>query len=173
MSELKLLRRLTRRPRLRLFVEPDPSPQLVRVENRPAMVYSVHVVNRGGQTARGCTAMLERIEYWNGAQWLRHPGFGLALQLPWRAVGARSQIDLASGAVSDGLPLVMAFRGERLVRIVTPLRISSGILLEYPPGEYRLTVRVRAEGKPESAVVGRIQVRYDGEWDRIRIRHAR
>lgn len=167
------VRRLARQAKLRLFVEPESAPQLVRMGNLFAMVYSIRLGNVGGHGASSCRAQLERIEYWNGAHWQSHPGFGLPLPLSFHAMGTRSWIELTPGSVSDDLPLVYAFRGDKKLRVATPLQIVSGILLEYPAGRYRFTVRAHAEGRPEPSATRRFEVGFDGDWETIEVVEAR
>jgi hypothetical protein len=49
------------------------------------------------------------------------------------------------------------------------LQISSGMMLEYPPGRYRLTVSVRAAEGLESTVRQRFVVNYTGDPDTLTI----
>ena len=167
------VRRLARRAKLRLFVEPESAPQLIRMGNEFAMVYAIRLRNVGGHAASACRAQLERIEYWNGAEWQVHPGFGLPLPLSFHALGPRSWVELAPGSVSDELPLVYAFEGDKKLRVATPLQIVSGILLEYPAGTYRFTVRARGQGRPEPAVTRRFRIRFDGDWETVEVIEAR
>lgn len=161
--------KLRRMPKLRLRVDMGATPQRVRFGNVPVLVYMLKLINTGLETARGCEAMIERLEYFDGAVWHRHPGFPFALQLPWSGLGSSAWLNVAAGETSCDLPLVMTYLQEKKMRIVTPLQISSGMMLEYPPGRYRLTVSVRAAEGLESTVRQRFVVNYTGDPDALTI----
>lgn len=161
--------RMRRMPKLRLGVDYAAAPQRVRFGNVPVLVYMLKLINTGLETARGCEAMIERLEYFDGALWNRHPGFPFALQLPWSGAGTSARLNVAAGETASNLPLVLTYLNEKKMRIVTPLQISSGMMLEYPPGRYRLTVSVRAAEGLESTVRQRFVVDYSGDPDSLTI----
>jgi len=159
--------KMRRMPKLRLRVDPNAAPQRVRFGNVPVLVYMIRLINTGLETARGCEAMVERLEYFDGALWHSHPGFPFALQLPWSGVGSTARLNVAAGETTCELPLVLTYLNEKKMRLVTPLQISSGMMLEYPPGRYRLTVSVRAAEGLESTVRQRFVVNYTGDPDAL------
>lgn len=161
--------KMRRTPKLRLRVDQGAAPQRVRFGNVPVLVYMLKLINTGMETARGCVAMIESLEYFDGALWHRHPGFPFALQLPWSGVGSSARLNVAPGETSCDLPLVLAYLNEKKMRIVTPLQISSGMMLEYPPGRYRLTVSVRAAEGLDATVRQRFVVDYTGDPDSLTI----
>jgi len=159
--------KMRRMPKLRLRVDPGSAPQRVRFGNVPVLVYMIRLINTGLETARGCEAMVERLEYFDGALWHSHPGFPFSLQLPWSGVGSTARLNVAAGETTCELPLVLTYLNEKKMRLVTPLQISSGMMLEYPPGRYRLTVSVRAAEGLESTVRQRFVVNYTGDPDAL------
>jgi hypothetical protein len=161
--------KLRRMPKLRLRVDPKAAPQRLRYGNRHVLVWMLKLVNTGAEAARGCEALLERLEYFDGMLWQMHPGFPFSLQLPWSGVGAMARLNVAAGETSCELPLVLTYFDEPKLRLVTPLEISSGMMLEYPAGHYRLTVSVRAAEGPESATRQRFVLHYDGTPEGMKI----
>ncbi len=158
--------RLRQRPRLRIRLPDERTPDRVRLDGRPALVWGVRLENRGSERAVGCQALLERFERHDGALWQRHPGFPVPIPLPWSGTGARPSLDLEPGGRSEELPLVGAWLDEPKLRLLTPLQISSGILLDYPPGRYRLTVSVQGSGRAPIER-RRFAVRFDGRADSV------
>ena len=167
--QARRLLRLRQRARLRLEASEDGGPLQVRVENRPALVWTIRLENGGSEPARGCHASVESLEFFDGALWRAHPGFAFPIPLPWSIVGSRSRLDLSPGDVTPELPLLITWMDEPKLRLVTPLAISHGFMLEYPAGIYRLTVMVRTEGAPEDSVRRRFRVKFDGEPDGVEI----
>lgn len=161
--------KMRRMPRLRLRVDPTAPKQRLRFGNSPVLVYMLKLLNTGMEAARGCEAMIERLEYFDGALWQNHPGFTFSLQLPWSSIGSTSRLNVAAGEMSCELPLVLTYLDEPKMRLVTPLQISSGMMLEYPPGRYRLTVSVRAAEGLESTVRQRFVLHYTGDPDDLTI----
>jgi len=161
--------KLRRMPKLRLRVDPGAAPQRVRFGNRPVLVWMLKLINTGVEAARGCEALVERLEYFDGALWQAHPGFPFSLQLPWSGVGSTARLNVAAGETSCELPLVLTYSDEPKLRLVTPLVISSGMMLEYPPGHYRLTVSVRAAEGLESVTRQRFVLHYDGTPEGLKI----
>jgi hypothetical protein len=154
--------KMRRMPKLRLRVDPGAAPQRLRFGNRKVLVWMVKLVNTGVEAARGCEALLERLEFFDGALWQAHPGFPFSLQLPWSVIGSTTRLNVAAGEMSCDLPLVLTYFDEPRLRLVTPLEISSGMMLAYPPGHYRLTVSVRAAEGLETATRQRFVLHYDG-----------
>ena len=74
-----------------------------------------------------------------------------------------SRLDLLPGQITPELPLLITWLDAPKLRLVTPLEISSGFMLEYPAGIYRLTVIVRTSNTPEASVRRRFRVKFDGE----------
>ncbi len=163
------LLRIRQRPRLQLHPGYDQTPARVRVGNRPALVWTIQLENSGPEPAIGCHASVDRLEFFDGALWRPHPGFAYPLPLPWTIVGARSRLDLGPGETTPELPLLLTWLDSPKLRLVTPLDISSGFMLEYPAGIYRLTVIVRTTNTPEISVRRRFRVKFDGEPEGIRI----
>jgi hypothetical protein len=161
--------KMRRMPKLRLRVDPGAAPQRVRFGTRQVLVWMLKLVNTGAESARGCEALVERLEYFDGALWQAHPGFPFSLQLPWSGVGSTSRLNVAAGEMSCELPLVLTYMDEAKMRLVTPLVISSGMMLEYPPGHYRLTVSVRAAEGPESVTRHRFVLHFDGTPEGLKI----
>lgn len=164
--------RMRQRPRLRLRVGDRLIPDRVRVENRPALLWSVRLENAGTVGATGCQALLERLERFDGALWQAHPGFPVPVPLSWPGAGGRPRLDLGAGEVSAELPLLYAFLDAPKLRIATPLRIESGLLLDYPPGSYRLTVAVRTAGPDATELRRRLVVRFEGEPGAVALEDA-
>ncbi len=154
--------KMRRMPKLRLRLDPGAAPQRLRFGNRQVLVWMVKLVNSGAEAARGCEALLERLEFFDGALWQAHPGFPFSLQLPWSGIGSTARLNVAAGERSCDLPLVLTYFDEAKLRLVTPLEISSGMMLEYPPGHYRLTVSVRAAEGIETTTRQRFVLHYDG-----------
>ena len=96
--------KMRRMPKLRLRVDMGAMPQRVRFGNVPVLVYMLKLINTGLEAARGCEAMLERVEFFDGALWHRHPGFPFSLQLPWSGVGSTARLNVAAGEMSCELP---------------------------------------------------------------------
>lgn len=167
--QAKRVMKMRRMPRLQLRVDPGAAPQRVRFGNVPVLVYMLRLVNTGLEAARGCEAMVERLELFDGALWRNHPGFTFALQLPWSGIGSTTRLNVAAGETSCELPLVLTYLDEAKMRLVTPLQISSGMMLEYPPGRYRITVSVRAAEGLESTVRQRFVVNYTGDPENLTI----
>ena len=147
--------RLRQNPRLRLHSADNGVPTQVRVSNRPAHVWTIQLENGGPEPAIGCHASIDKLEFFDGALWRPHPGFAYPLPLPWSIVGAQSRLDLLPGEIT--------WLDAPKLRLVTPLEISSGFMLEYPAGIYRLTVIVRTSNTPEASVRRRFRVKFDGE----------
>jgi len=164
--------RLRQRARLRLRVGERLVPDRVRVENRPALLWSVRLENTGAVPATGCQALLERLERFDGALWQPHPGFPVPVPLSWSGTGARPRLDVAPGDVSAELPVVYAFLDAPKLRIATPLQIQAGLLLDYSPGTYRMTVAVRSAGPDPVELRRRLVVRYDGDPGSVRLEDA-
>jgi len=133
--------KMRRMPKLRLRVDPGAAPQRLRFGNRHVLVWMLKLVNTGAEAARGCEAL----------------------------VGSTARLNVAAGETSCELPLVLTYFDEPRLRLVTPLEISSGMMLEYPAGHYRLTVSVRAAEGPESATRQRFVLHYDGTPEGMKI----
>ncbi len=160
--QARRLVRMRQRPRLRLQPGDSQTPVHVRVGNRPALLWTIQLENSGPEPALGCHASIDRLDFFDGALWRAHPGFAYPLPLPWTVVGSRSRIDLQPGETTPELPLLLTWLDAPKLRLVTPLDISSGFMLEYPAGTYRLTVIVRTDGTPETFVRRRFRVQFDG-----------
>jgi hypothetical protein len=169
---------MRRRARLRIK---GPSrgtvPQRVRVGPRPAMLYSVFVQNAGPEVATACLAWLEKLERFDGALWQNHPGFTFPLPLTWSGLTAQARLDLEPDSDPWSLPVLLAWLDGPGIRLATPLQISSGLLLDYSPGRYRLTVAVgsSAGGSTaggESVARRRFEVRYEGRPGEVEIREV-
>ncbi|MEJ2481870.1 MAG: hypothetical protein P8049_01730 [Gemmatimonadota bacterium] len=156
------LLRLRQRPQLRLKVAEKQEPMQVRASNRPALVWTIQLENAGSEPALGCHATIDRLELFDGALWRPHPGFAYPLPLPWSIAGSKARLDLSPGAVTPELPLLLTWLDAPKLRLVTPLDISSGFMLEYPAGTYRLTVLIRTESNPNVFARRRFQVKFDG-----------
>lgn len=161
--QVRRLFRMRQKPRLRLYPADNATPTQVRVGNRPAHVWTIQLENSGPEPAIGCHASIDRLELFDGALWRPHPGFAYPLPLPWSIVGAKSRLDLLPGEITPELPLLITWLDAPKLRLVTPLEISSGFMLEYPAGIYRMTVIVRTSNTPEVSVRRRFRVKFDGE----------
>ncbi len=164
--------RMRQRPRLRLRVGDRLIPDRVRVENRPALLWSVRLENAGADVASGCQALLERLERFDGALWQPHPGFPVPVPLSWSGAGDRSRLDLGPGEISGDLPFLYSFLDAKKLRIATPLQIRAGLLLDYPPGTYRMTVAVRSTGPERVELRRRLVVRFEGDPGSIALEDA-
>ena len=161
--------RMRQKPRLSLHPADNSGPTQVRVGNRPALVWTIQLENSGPEPAVGCHASIDKLEFFDGALWRPHPGFAYPLPLPWSIVGAKSRLDLLPGETTPELPLLITWQDAPKLRLVTPLEISSGFMLEYPAGIYRMTVIVRTTNTPEVSVRRRFRVKFDGEPEGVRI----
>jgi hypothetical protein len=164
--------RMRRGPRLRLRVGERRGPDRVRLENRPALRWTVRLENAGTGPATGCQALLERLERFDGALWQQHPGFPVPIPLPWSGSGARPRLDIGPGETTGDLPILHTYPDAQKLRLATPLQISAGLLLDYPPGTYRLTVSVRTTGPGEFHLRRRLVVRFDGNPEALHIEDA-
>ena len=171
--QVSRLLRMRQRPRLQLQLGDAQTPAHVRIGNRPALVWTIQLENGGSEPAIGCHASIDKLEFFDGALWRPHPGFAYPLPLPWTIVGARSRLDLGPGETTPELPLLITWLDAPKLRLVTPLEISSGFMLEYPAGMYRLTVIVRTGNTPEIFVRRRFRVKFDGKPEGIRIEAVR
>lgn len=171
--QVRRLVRLRQRPRLRLHAGTDQTPARVRVGNRPALLWTIQLENGGTEPAVGCQATIDKLEFFDGALWRAHPGFAYPLPLPWTVVGSRTRLDLLPGETTPELPLLLTWIDAPKLRLVTPLDISSGFMLEYPAGTYRVTVIVRTEDRQETSTRRRFLVRYDGQPEGVRIEAVR
>jgi len=164
--------RMRQRARLRLRVGDRLIPDRVRVDQRPCLLWSVRLENAGAGPATGCQALLERLERFDGALWQPHPGFPVPVPLSWSGSGGRPRLDVGPGEVSGELPLLYSFLDAPKLRIATPLQIHAGLLLDYPPGTYRLTVAVRSAGPERVELRRRLVVRFEGDPGSVRLEDA-
>lgn len=164
--------RLRQRPRLRLRVGDRLVPDRVRVDNRSCLLWSVRVENTGAGAATGCQALLEKLERFDGALWQPHPGFPVPVPLAWSGSGSGARLDVAPGEVSGELPVLYSFLDAPKLRIATPLQIHAGLLLDYPPGTYRMTVAVRSAGPERVELRRRLVVRFEGDPGSVRLEDA-
>jgi hypothetical protein len=167
--QARRLLRLRQRPQLKLKVDERQEPLQVRVANQPALVWSVQLENSGTEPARGCHAAVDRLEFFDGALWRAHPGFTYPIPLPWSVTGSRTRLNLAAGESTPELPLLLTWLDTPKLRLLTPLEISSGFMLEYPAGIYRFTILVRTESDPSLFARKRFRVKFDGSPRGIRI----
>lgn len=158
-----------RRPRLHLYADRSGPGDRVRIGDRPASRFFVRVENGGLSPARACRGMLDTLEYWDGEGWRPHPGFPYSIELPWARRSLPNTVDLYP---SDSADLVVGatVEGESRFRLLPPVAISSGILLEYPPGTYRLGISVTTGAGVLARIARRFVVEHDGGWDGVRIR---
>lgn len=161
--QARRLLRLRQRPQLRLKVIERQDPLQVRVSSRPALVWTIQLENFGTEPAIGCHASIDRLEFFDGALWRPHPGFAYPIPLPWSIVGSGARLNLPPGQTTPELPLLITWLDSPKLRLVTPLEISSGFMLDYPAGIYRLTVLVRTDSNPNVFARKRFRVRFDGE----------
>ncbi len=171
--QARRLVRLRQRPRLSLHAGSSQTPARVRVGNRPALLWTIQLENSGPEPAIGCQASIDRLEFFDGALWRPHPGFAYPLPLPWTVVGSQVRLDLLPGETTPELPLLLSWLDAPKLRLVTPLDISSGFMLEYPAGTYRVTVIVRTEDRQETFTRRRFLVQYDGQPEGVRIEAVR
>ena len=167
--QARRLFRLRQRPQLRLRVSEKQDPMQVRASNRPALVWTIQLENAGGEPALGCHASIDRLEMFDGALWRPHPGFAYPIPLPWSISGSQVRLDVPPGAVTPGLRLLLTWLDAPKMRLITPLEISSGFMLEYPAGVYRLTLLIRTESSPNVFARRRFRVQFDGKPRGLRL----
>jgi hypothetical protein len=167
--QARRLLRIRRRPQLRLKVIQEQDPLQVRVSNRPALVWTIQLENYGTEPAAGCHATMDRLEFFDGALWRPHPGFAYPIPLPWSIAGSSARLDVPPEATTPHLPLLLTWLDAPKLRLVTPLEISSGFMLEYPAGMYRVTILVRTDSHPNVFTRKRFRVQFDGSSRGVRI----
>ncbi|MFO7587322.1 MAG: hypothetical protein R6X22_04535, partial [Gemmatimonadota bacterium] len=109
--------RMRRGPRLRLRVGERRGPDRVRLENRPALRWTVRLENAGTGPATGCQALLERLKRFDGALWQQHPGFPVPIPLPWSGSGARPRLDIGPGETTGDLPILHTYPDAPKLRL--------------------------------------------------------
>lgn len=158
-----------RRPRLHLYVERSGAADRLRIGAQIANRFLVRVENTGLSQARACRPTLDTIDYWDGERWRPHLGFPYSIGLAWADRNLPNAIDLYPSSTAD-LVLGVAVQGESAFRLLPPVTIASGILLEYPAGVYRLGVSVTTGAGEVARFARHFVVEHGGDWEGVRVR---
>lgn len=158
-----------RRARLHIYAERTGPGDRVRIGSRLANRFFLRVENAGISPARACRALLETLEYWDGEAWRPHPGYPYSIELAWVNRTLPNSVDLHPSTGAD-LVIGATLEGDPAFRLLPPVAISSGILLDYPPGVYRLGISVSTGAGDLARIFRRFVIEHQGDWERARVR---
>jgi len=160
------LRGLFFQPRLRISYDPTKSKDKAYTADagmRLACYYHLQVLNEGRGVAKRCKPVLETVESLdNSSLRLRKPE-----QMHWANEPTLEPVDIERNQARR-LDLVFLFQDDRNINFfIPPPPIPVGTTRVFPPGRYRVRVRVTPEaGKPG---VGQFTLLTDGTWDALEI----
>jgi hypothetical protein len=113
-----------------------------------------------------CHARLILLEYVENGQYVEHPYFIGTLRLKWAAVGPdHPEIEFRNVEPDrpELLDLVYTSSGNpKTTRVETLDKRNTAVVTELLPGNYRLTVRVSADGRPHAYFICLVMV--TGSW---------
>jgi hypothetical protein len=162
--------RYFRRARFHIYFDPDETfhtRKLVDLNMELGHFVHVMVENSGAEVARGCSGQLIRIERMvEGRDFERHPGFVNPVVLKWA-----HESDLGPRDIDPDIPrrldLCVAIQPDPQYFSLMTDRTPSGNQIDFPPGTYRATVRVRAENAASED--GTFQIVYEGIWNEFAV----
>ncbi len=162
-----------RRPRLRVYFDLEETNHTVRLadlNNELGHFMHVMVSNDGAEIAKACAAQLIKLDILSDAgEFVPHPGFRSPFLLKWA-----HESDLGPRDIETDLPrrldLCFGIKPRPAAFSFMTDRTPSGNQIDYPPGTYRTTVRVRGENA--GGVDAAFLVTYRGVWNEFQVAEA-
>ena len=159
-----------RRPKLRVYFDADETFHtriVADLGGAPGFFCHLMVSNDGKQTARNCQGRLIEVCVCEQThQSAPHPDFLNPVVLKWA-----HEVDFGPRDIDPDLPrrLDLCFAVQSMpevLRFFTP-KIPTGNRTDFPPGTYRVKVRVDAENAAQ--IDGVFLIHHPGVWDQVRV----
>lgn len=160
-----------RRPRFKIYFDPEETfhtRRLVDLDNAPGFFCHLMVKNVGKEVAKECRAHLIEVKVRNDdGIFLRHPDFLNPVVLKWAHEPDFGPRDIDPD-IPKRLDLCMAVQPYPQFFSFFTQRVPTGNRIDYPPGDYLVRVRVRAENSSSSD--NSFFITYRGVWNQFVIR---
>ena len=160
----------SRRPILRVYFDESETfhtRRLTDMNNVLGFFCHLMVSNDGKETVKDCSAQLIQVETRDQhGQFVSHPDFLNPLVLKWAHEPDFRPRDIDPD-IPKRLDLCLAVQSQPTFFSFITSRIPSGNRIDYPPGEYRVKVRVRSNNA--QSIDGTYLVRYFGVWNEFEI----
>ena len=160
----------SRRPILRIYFDASETfhtRRLADMNNIPGFFCHLMVSNDGKETAKECSLQLIQVEIRNQAgQFISHQDFLNPVVLKWA-----HESDFRPREIDPDIPrrldLCLAVQSQPSFFSFATHKIPSGNRTDFPPGEYRVKVRVRSNNTKSTD--GTYLVKYAGVWNQFEI----
>ncbi len=162
-----------RRPKLRLYFDPKESYHTRLLVGRgDALGYFTHLMvsNEGKQIAKNCRGRLIEVSVPDSrGRFERHPDFVNPVVLKWA-----HEMDFDPKDVEPDIPkrLDLCYTDQSMpgLLIFFTKKVPTGNRTDFPPGTYRVKVRVDAENA--EPVDDTFVIDYGGVWNQIQVSEA-
>ena len=159
----------SRRPKFKIYFDPSKSYRTVPMADndyQPGFFCHLMVENTGKEIAEGCRGRVIDIQQQQSdGTFQRHTGFVNPFFLKW------SHEDYEQKAIEHDIPrkIDLCYGVSTIQDVLfffTP-NVPDGNQVTYPPGTYKVTVRVTSENTKQTD--GTFLVNYPGQWNGITI----